>query len=108
MKDTRIAIRVDDKFKSKLEYLKQIHGFKTIADTIRKIIEKEYRKECNEPLCCLSNNQVHLCKSCSYCYPDCQAENKDICFGDGIGDDNICACAKYDPLMERDIYRQGI
>ena len=28
-----------------LEYLKRINGFKNLSDTIRKIIEKEYRKE---------------------------------------------------------------
>lgn len=28
-----------------LEYLKRINGFKNLSETIRKIIEKEYRKE---------------------------------------------------------------
>lgn len=45
MKDKLLQIRVDDDFLSKLEYLKSINGFKTIAETIRKIIEKEYRKD---------------------------------------------------------------
>lgn len=31
-----------------LEYLKRINGFKNLSDTIRKIIEKEYRKERGE------------------------------------------------------------
>lgn len=30
---------------SMLEYLKRINGFKNLSETIRKIIEKEYRKE---------------------------------------------------------------
>lgn len=45
MKNKLLQIRVDEEFLSKLEYLKQINGFKTIAETIRKIIEKEFRKE---------------------------------------------------------------
>lgn len=45
LKDKVLRIRVDSDFLSKLEYLKQINGFKTIAETVRKLIEKEYRKE---------------------------------------------------------------
>ena len=45
MKDKLLQIRVDADFLSKLEYLKSINGFKTVAETIRKIVEKEYRKE---------------------------------------------------------------
>lgn len=45
MKDKMIRIRVDSDFLSKLEYLRQIHGFKTIAETVRRIVEKEWRKE---------------------------------------------------------------
>lgn len=45
MKDRRIYIRVTEEFLKKLEYLKEINGFKTLSETIRKIVEKEYRKE---------------------------------------------------------------
>ena len=45
MKDKMLRIRVDSEFLSKLEYLKRIHGFKTIAETVRRIVEKEFRKE---------------------------------------------------------------
>ena len=45
MRDKLLQIRVDDDFLSKLEYLRKINGFKTIAETVRKIIEKEFRKE---------------------------------------------------------------
>lgn len=45
MKDKLLQIRVDEGFISKLEYLKRINGFKTVAETVRKIIEKEFRKE---------------------------------------------------------------
>ena len=45
MKDKLIQIRADAEFLSKLEYLRSINGFKTISGTIRKIVEKEWRKE---------------------------------------------------------------
>lgn len=45
MKDKLLQIRVDDEFLSKLEYLQRINAYKTIAETIRKIVEKEFRKE---------------------------------------------------------------
>ena len=48
MKDKLIQIRVDDEFYAKLEYLRQINGYRTISETLRKIIEKEYRKEHDE------------------------------------------------------------
>lgn len=45
MRDKLLQIRVDEDFLHKLEYLRKINGFKTIAETVRKIIEKEFRKE---------------------------------------------------------------
>ena len=45
MKDKVLRIRVDSEFLSKLEYLKQINGFRTVAETVRRIVEKEFRKE---------------------------------------------------------------
>lgn len=45
MKDKMLRIRVDSDFLSKLEYIKRIHGFKTVAETVRRIVEKEWRKE---------------------------------------------------------------
>lgn len=45
MRDKLLQIRVDEEFLSKLEYLKEINGYKSIADTVRKIVEKEWRKE---------------------------------------------------------------
>ena len=41
------------------------------------------------------NNQVNLCDSCKYSYPDCPSEVDDVIFGNGKGNDNICACNKY-------------
>lgn len=43
------------------------------------------------------NNQVNLCDSCKYSYPDCPSEADDVIFGNGKGNDNICACNKYLP-----------
>lgn len=45
MKDRLLQIRVDESFLQKLDYLRKINGFKTIAETVRKLIEKEWRKE---------------------------------------------------------------
>ena len=45
MKDKLLQIRVDEDFLQKLEYLRKINGWKTIAETVRKVIEKEWRKE---------------------------------------------------------------
>jgi len=45
MKEKQIHIRADDEFMRKLEYLMRINKFKSLSETIRRIIEKEYRKE---------------------------------------------------------------
>lgn len=46
------------------------------------------------------DNQMNLCDSCDYLYPDCPAKNDDVIFGNGIGNDNICACNKYKPFVQ--------
>lgn len=46
------------------------------------------------------DNQVHLCDSCSYTYPECPSAYTDVIFGNGIGNDNICACSKYLPSAQ--------
>ena len=43
------------------------------------------------------SNHVNLCDSCMWKYPQCKYDN--IIFGDGVGNDNICACSNYKPLM---------
>ena len=45
MKEKQIHIRVDERFLEKLEYLKKLNGFRNLSETIRKVIEKEYRRE---------------------------------------------------------------
>jgi len=47
----------------------------------------------------VKNNTVHLCESCSNTYPECNAES--IGFGDGEGNDNVCCCSHYEPLIKR-------
>ena len=47
MKEKQIHIRVDERFLEKLEYLKRLNGFRNLSETIRKIVEKEYRRETN-------------------------------------------------------------
>lgn len=45
MRDKLLQIRVDESFLSKVSYLQRINGFKSVAETVRKIVEKEFRKE---------------------------------------------------------------
>lgn len=45
MRDKLLQIRVDSDFLSKITYLQEINGYKSIAETVRKIVEKEFRKE---------------------------------------------------------------
>lgn len=45
MKDKLLQIRVDESFLKMLEYLRKVNGYRTIAETVRRIVEKEYRKE---------------------------------------------------------------
>lgn len=44
-KDKVVRLRVDEEFKNKLEYIKTINSYKSVAETIRKVVEKEYKKE---------------------------------------------------------------
>ncbi len=49
----------------------------------------------------ISNNEVNLCDSCCEQYPSCPQDLK-VIFGDGVGNDNVCACNKYDAIAYRD------
>lgn len=49
----------------------------------------------------IQNNAVHLCDSCQYTYVTCPSHGNDAVFGDGKGNDNICACNKYRPISEQ-------
>lgn len=59
MRDKLLQIRVDEGFLSKLSYLQKINGYKTVAETVRKIAEKEFRKE----------TEVGFCKECEHHLP---------------------------------------
>ena len=48
------------------------------------------------------DNQVNLCDSCTYQYPDCPSKPDDVIFGNGKGNDNICACNKYKPSAQQE------
>ena len=45
MKDKQMIVLVDDEFLEKVDYIERINGYKNKSDTVRKTIEKEYRKE---------------------------------------------------------------
>jgi len=55
MKDKNLIIKVDDEFLEKVDYIEHINGYKNKSDTVRKTIEKEWRKE-------------HGCISCTYSF----------------------------------------
>ena len=38
-------MRVDEDFIDKVDYLQRINDYKNRSDTMRKVVEKEYRKE---------------------------------------------------------------
>ena len=40
-----MIVMVDDEFLEKVDYIEKINGYKNKSDTVRKTIEKEYRKE---------------------------------------------------------------
>lgn len=46
MKDKTLIIKVDEEFTKKVDYLQRINDYKNRSDTVRKVVEKEYRKEC--------------------------------------------------------------
>lgn len=43
------------------------------------------------------NNKVNLCDSCRKVYPECESTANDIFFGNGVSNDNVCACPHYEP-----------
>lgn len=49
----------------------------------------------------ICNNHVNLCDSCKKLMPECEASYDDVIYGDGVGNDNICACNKYQPVARR-------
>ena len=64
MKDKELKIKVDDQFIEKVDYLQRINDFKNRSDTVRKVVEKEWRKErtalCDE--CEMYNSYYQTCE----------------------------------------------
>lgn len=44
----------------------------------------------------------NLCDTCKLSYPSCPADETDIKFGDGIGEDNVIDCTYYDEDLEEE------
>lgn len=45
MKDKLISLRVDEDIVRKMDYLRQLNGYRNRSETVRKVIDKEYRRE---------------------------------------------------------------
>ena len=45
MKDKIIIFRVDEDIVRKVDYLQQLNGYRNRSETVRGIIDKEYRRE---------------------------------------------------------------
>lgn len=45
MKEKLLRVRADEQLMAKVEYIRRINSYKNCSDAVRKIIEKEYRKE---------------------------------------------------------------
>ena len=74
MKEERIEIRANEEFVEKVDYLKRINDYKSRADTIRKTVEKEYRKETDD---CRYFPNCDLCPE----NPKCEEKAFDYLFG---------------------------
>ena len=72
MKDKELKIKVDDQFIEKVDYLQRINDYKNRSDTVRKTVEKEYRKEQTREITCpyRQNNLCKLNKSIAFCNID--------------------------------------
>lgn len=46
MKDKNLIIKVDDEFLGKVDFIEKINGYKNRSDAVRKLVEKEWRKDC--------------------------------------------------------------
>ena len=46
------------------------------------------------------DNKINFCDSCKHTYPVCPSRSTDVIWGNGTGNDNICACSKYEPSAQ--------
>ena len=77
-------------------------GYPRLADAVMN--EERFPPEQPEHI---QNNSVHLCGSCQYTFPTCPTHDSDVIFGDGKGNDNICACNKYRPISAQPKQKKG-
>lgn len=76
MKDKEIKLRVDEDFLAKVDYLQEILDYKSRSDTVRKTVEKEYRREKWIPpfgFCKYMSNGI--CTACKILRVPCDGEN---------------------------------
>lgn len=76
MKDKEMKLRVDDVFLAKVDYLQEILDYKNRSDTVRNVVEKEYRKERWLPpfgFCKYMRNGI--CTACDILRVKCDGEN---------------------------------
>ena len=75
MKDKQLLVKVDDDFIEKVDYLQEILDYKNRSDTVRKTVEKEYRREKWKPpfgYCKYSKNGI--CTACNILSISCDGE----------------------------------
>lgn len=70
------------------------------ADEYAEEYTESMKTELEEMSSAQPDNQVNLCDSCKYTYPECPSAVTDVIFGTGKGNDNICACNKYEPSAQ--------
>lgn len=44
----------------------------------------------------MKDTKRHLCITCVYDIPECDATLDDVEYGDGLGNDNVMECSKYE------------
>lgn len=77
MKDKTLIVKVDENFIEKVDYLQKINDFKNRSDTVRKLVEKEYRKETIDTEC---DRMFPNCQDCSQ-YEKCEEKAYEGLFG---------------------------
>ncbi len=89
--------------KAAIDALVKRWGWIMNFDRIGETIAEECKTVINGLPSAQPDNQIHLCDSCEYNYPDCPSKSDDVIFGTGKGNDNICACNKYKPSAQPEI-----
>ena len=86
MKDKQMIVMVDEEFLEKVDYIQRINDYKNKSDTVRKTIEKEFRKEkADEDANAICKGCEHWEKNCSKLIPALRWKNQDRCRNDAEG-----------------------